>query len=98
METYLTLFEEVIQHHAENVGKERAFEQAKKAGLGVSVDGRIVSCSGNPQLVLLRLIKHFTADGGLLAIAACTPLINMLAESEDASSSPDDPKKEKASV
>ena len=80
METYLTLFADVIRNHAENVGHERAIEQAKKAGLGVSDKGHIVSCSGNPQLVLLRLIKHFTADGSMLAVAACTPLINLLAE------------------
>ena len=78
METYLTLFEQAVRKQAELVGEDVAIEQAKKAGLGVSRDGHIVSCMGNPQVVLLRLIKYFTAGGNLQALVSCTPLINEL--------------------
>ena len=80
MEHYLTLFEQAIRRQAELVGEETALNQAKEAGLGVSPAGHIVSCAGNPQLVLLRLIRYFTAGGNLSALAACTPLINELLE------------------
>ena len=76
METYLKLFEEAIKTQAKAVGEEQAFELAKKAGLGVSKDGHIVSCTGNPQLVLLRLVRHFTAGGNLESLVACTPLLD----------------------
>lgn len=78
METYLALFEQAVSKQAELVGEEVATEQARKAGLGVSRDGHIVSCMGNPQIVLLRLIKYFTAGGNLQALVSCTPLINEL--------------------
>jgi len=78
METYLRLFEEAVKKQAELVGEETAYEQARQAGLGVSPDGRIVSCAGNLQIVLLNLIKFFTAGGNLMALAQCTPLINKL--------------------
>ncbi len=78
METYLDLFERAIKTQAEIVGEETAFQQAQKAGLGVSREGHIVSCTGNPQVVLLRLIKYFTADGNMTALSECTPLINEL--------------------
>lgn len=78
MENFLNLFEQAIRQQAEVVGKTKALEQAKKAGLGVSREGHIVSCSGNPQLVLMRLIKFFTAGGNLAALVECTPLINEL--------------------
>lgn len=76
MEIYLKLFEQAITRQAEVVGIDRALSQAKKAGLGVSKAGHIVSIAGNPQLVLLRLIKYFTAGGNLRALEECTPLIN----------------------
>lgn len=78
MEQYLQLFEKAIQKQAEIVGEEKALAQAKKAGLSVSKDGQIVSCIGNPKLVLLRLIKYFTADGNLRTLRECSPLINKL--------------------
>jgi hypothetical protein len=78
METYLSLFEQAIRKQADLVGEELALQQARKAGLGVSKDGHIVSCTGHPQLVLMRLIKCFTADGNMLALAECTPLLNEL--------------------
>ncbi len=86
-EGILSLFEDAIQKQVDLVGKETAYEQAKKAGLGVSPDGHIVSCMGNPQLVLLRLIKFFSAGGNLQALVQCTPLINemeKLSEAQDA--------------
>ncbi|MEA1981533.1 MAG: hypothetical protein U9N54_11260 [candidate division Zixibacteria bacterium] len=78
MEIYLKLFEQAIQKQIEFVGKEKAYEQAKKAGLGVSDSGNIVSCTGNPQLVLIKLIKFFTEGGNLTALMALTPLIDEL--------------------
>lgn len=86
METYLNLFEEAIKKQAELVGEDTAYQQAKKAGLGVSSEGHIVSCTGNPQLVLLRLIKCFTAGGNMMALTQCVPLINevLKSQSEDA--------------
>lgn len=64
------------------VGEKTAYQQAKKAGLGVSAEGHIVSCTGNPQLVLLRLIKCFTAGGNLMALTECVPLINEVLKSQ----------------
>lgn len=78
MEMYLKLFEQAIQKQIEFIGKEKAYEQAKKAGLGVSESGHIISCTGNPQLVLIKLIKFFTKDGNLSTLTACTPLIDEL--------------------
>ena len=46
----------------------------------VSSEGHIVSCTGNPLVVLLRLIKFFTENGNLAALDACGPLINKLTE------------------
>lgn len=82
METYLDLFEEAVKRQAELVGEETAYQQAKKAGLGVSAEGHIVSCTGNPQLVLLRLIKCFTAGGNMRALTQCVPLINEVLKSQ----------------
>jgi len=76
MEAYLNLFEEVIRSQADTVGLEVALAQAKKAGLGVSREGHIVSCAGNPQLVLLRLIRSFTEGGNVASLMACRPLID----------------------
>jgi hypothetical protein len=36
----------------------------------------VLGFSEDPQLVLLRLIKHFTASGRMPALEACTPLIS----------------------
>jgi len=78
MENFFLLFEQAIQKQSELVGEEVALNQARMAGLGVSKEGHIVSCAGNPQLVLMRLIKFFTAGGNLRALEQCTPLINEL--------------------
>lgn len=80
MEDYLILFEQAIDKQAELMGVETAHLQARDAGLIVSDDGHIVSCSGNPIIVLLRLIKSFTKDGNLAALDACSPLISKLTE------------------
>jgi hypothetical protein len=76
METYLKLFEEVVNKQAEFVGAEKARQQAKTAGLGISEDGRVVSAAGNPHIILLRLVKAFTSSGSMASLEACTPLIN----------------------
>ncbi len=81
MEKYLKLFEHAIKKQAELVGEETAFHQAKKAGLGVSSEGHIVSCMGNPQLVLLRLIRNFTEGANFPALVECMPLINHILRS-----------------
>ena len=78
MEKFLALFEKAIRKQADVVGEEIACQQAKKAGLGISAEGHIISCTGHPQLVLLRLIRAFTAGGNLLALVECTALINEL--------------------
>ncbi|MCP4683861.1 MAG: hypothetical protein GY867_00280 [bacterium] len=80
MEKFLILFEEAIKAQADVVGRETACEQAKSAGLGISPSGSIVSCTGNPMVVLLKLIKSFTRDGNMAALAACEPLIVKLTE------------------
>jgi len=80
MEKYLNLFEDAIKVQAEMVGEEKAFLQAKQAGLQVSAAGHIVACTGNPKLVLLRLIRSFTADGSLSALHACAPLIEQMSK------------------
>ena len=81
MEAFLKMFEQAVRKQAEVVGNQVALDQAKKAGLGISPEGHVISCTGNPQLVLLRLIKCFTAGGNLQALEECTPLINSLLES-----------------
>ncbi|MFZ5981727.1 MAG: hypothetical protein ACOYVF_13975 [Candidatus Zixiibacteriota bacterium] len=75
VEKYLKLFEEVINEQSKVIGRDKALSQAKKAGLSVSPSGHIVSCFGNPQLVLLRLIKYYTEGHNLEALIKCTPLI-----------------------
>ena len=60
MENYLTLFEQAIDKQVDLMGVEAAHRQARKAGLMVSSDGHIVSCTGNLQVVLLRLIRCLT--------------------------------------
>ncbi|MCK4573242.1 MAG: hypothetical protein KAU36_02670 [candidate division Zixibacteria bacterium] len=75
MEEYLKLFELAVAKQIQIVGEEVALGQARKAGLGVSREGHIISCVGNPRVVLLRLIRYFTAGGNLMALAECTPLI-----------------------
>ena len=80
MESYLNLFERAVDEQTKLRGAERARQQAKKAGLIVSDEGHIVSCTGNPLIVLLRLIKSFTKDGNLAALDACGPLIAKLIE------------------
>ena len=83
MEQYLDLFEQAIKKQAQLVGMDTALCQAKKAGLGVSKSGHIISCTGNPQVVLLRLINYFTAGGNLAELVECTPLINELLKQYD---------------
>lgn len=78
-EQFLELFEDAIGKQAEIVGWERAIAKAKKAGLSVAKDGRIVSCVGNPALVLLRLIKFFTEDGNPSVLMHCSLLISEVA-------------------
>ncbi|NOY88942.1 MAG: hypothetical protein GXO93_06065 [FCB group bacterium] len=78
MERYLKLFEQIIKKQEKIVGHDIALAQAKKAGLSVSKEGYIVSCAGNPEVVLLRLIKFFTKSGNMSALVECTPLINEL--------------------
>ena len=79
-EEYLNLFEETINNQAKLVGKKKALAEAKRAGLGVSKDGHIISCVGNPALVLVRLVKFFTEGGNLAALAELMPLINEIEE------------------
>ncbi|MDX9857327.1 MAG: hypothetical protein RBT76_06030 [candidate division Zixibacteria bacterium] len=75
-EEYLRLFEEAIDKQANVVGRHKALVQAKRAGLGVSREGHIISCVGNPALVLIRLVKYFTEGGNLEAMAELMPLID----------------------
>lgn len=82
MEIYLNLFEDVIREQAKYIGSEDAFARAKEAGLGVSKDGHIVSCTGNPQLVLLRLIRCYCEGGNILSLATCVPLLDELLKNQ----------------
>ncbi len=82
-EKYLEMFEDTIRKQAELMGPETAIRQAKKAGLGVSEKGRIISCSGHPAIVLLRLIRMFTEDGNLAALQQCTGLIKEMEKMAD---------------
>jgi hypothetical protein len=88
MEDYLSLFEEAIKIQSEQVGESQALAQAKRAGLSVSASGHIVSCTGNPALVLLRLIRTFTEDGNLNALKAIGPLIEKISELQEEWSRP----------
>jgi hypothetical protein len=90
MEEYLSLFEEAIRIQSAQVGESRALAQAKRAGLSVSPSGHIVSCTGNPALVLLRLIKTFTEDGNLSALKAISPLIEKMSQLQEEWSRPAD--------
>lgn len=80
MEEFLVLFEKAVKTQAKTVGPELAREQARSAGLGVSSTGNIVSCTGNPMVVLLKLIKSFTKDGNMAALIACEPLMEKLTQ------------------
>lgn len=82
-EHYLELFENAIDKHINNVGKEKGYGDARKAGLGISPDGHIVSCVGHPALVLLRLIKIFTATNQMNTISECMPLIDEMENLKD---------------
>lgn len=82
-EKYLEMFEDAIRKQAELMGSETAIRQAKKAGLGVSEKGHIVSCSGHPAIVLLRLIRMFAEDGNLAALQQCTELIKEMEKIAD---------------
>jgi len=82
MEIYLNLFENVIREQAEYMGNKEAFARAKQAGLGVSKEGHIVSCTGNPQLVLLRLIRCYSEGANILSLATCAPLIDELLKNQ----------------
>ena len=82
-EQFLELFEDAIGKQAEVVGWDRAIAKAKKAGLSVAKDGRIVSCVGNPAVVLLRLIKFFAEDGNASVLMHCSPLINEISSVQD---------------
>ena len=82
MENFLELFDKAIKKQAQLIGSELALSLAKKAGLGISVDGHIVSCVGNPQVVLLRLIKNFASTGNIEALSEITALINEVVEDE----------------
>ena len=76
MKTYLNLFERAIKRHAERVGEEAAYAQARKAGLTISDDGHIVSYNGKPQVVLLRLVRFFTEDVNRASLDVCESLID----------------------
>ena len=83
METYLDLFEDCIRKQCDIIGTEAAYATARKAGLSVDPDGHIVSCIGNPIVVLLRLIRVFTNEGNLAALEQCTDLIDKFSEISD---------------
>lgn len=93
MESYLQLFEDVLRAEAREMGSDAAYCQARNAGLEVSLDGRVLGFSEDPQLVLLRLLKHFTASGSMPALVACTPLINEMLRHYDIDVSKVRPKK-----
>ena len=76
MEKVLKMYEDAIKLQIDLVGREKAIEQAKEAGLGITKNGHIVSCTGNPTVVLLKLIKTFTQNGNISSITACAPLID----------------------
>ncbi|MFQ6008133.1 MAG: hypothetical protein ACE5K8_04190 [Candidatus Zixiibacteriota bacterium] len=76
MKTYLNIFEQAVHKHASRVGEKVAFEQARKAGLKISDDGHIVNYTGNPQVVLLRLVRFFTEDGCTASLDVCESLID----------------------
>jgi hypothetical protein len=76
MESYLPLFDKIIEKQIEVLGRETAFDYATKAGLGLSLSGKAITAAGNPHTILMRLMKAFTATDNLAALEACTPLIN----------------------
>ena len=82
MESYLELFDKAIKRQSALIGEKQALSLAKKAGLGISDDGHIVSCVGNPQIVLLKLIKQFATTGNIQALAELTDLINEVVQDE----------------
>jgi len=80
MNDYLEMFERAIAKQAELIGLEKAVSVAKKSGLKVDSNGQVVGCEESPVVVLLRLIRTFTAEGDLLALAQCTELIDKVTE------------------
>lgn len=78
METALRLFEKIINKQIEIVGREKAIEQAIESGMEISDSGRIIRLSDDVEVVLLRLIKNFTAGGNMVALTQCMPLIEEL--------------------
>jgi hypothetical protein len=76
MKTYLSLFEQAVRQHAQRVGRETAFDQARRAGLKISEDGCVLGYTGNPQVVLLRLVRFFTEDGCTASLDVCETLLD----------------------
>ncbi len=70
-----SVLEEAITRHAKNFGLEKAHDLAYSAGVTVTNQGNVVLMTGNPFVVLLRLARLFTLDGGLLALESCLPLL-----------------------
>ena len=82
-EEYLDMFEEAINAQIDLVGQEKAHDQARRAGLTVSAEGHISSCTGHPMVVLLRLVRIFTEDNNMKALEKCMPLINKMEQIGD---------------
>ena len=82
MKSYLHLFEKVINKQVDIMGKDLTFEQAKIAGLSISNDGLVESYVGDPQVVLLKLIKNFVSSGRVEALQEVTNLINEIVGEE----------------
>ncbi|PWB68195.1 hypothetical protein C3F09_12085 [candidate division GN15 bacterium] len=75
MDRINSVLEEAINQHAKSFGVEKAHDLAYSAGVTVTDEGAVVLMTGNPFVVLLRLARLFTLDGGLAALESCLPLL-----------------------
>lgn len=86
MGTINSVLEESIRLHAKDFGLTKTHELAGSAGVIVTEQGKVVQLTGNPFIVLLRLMRLFTLNGKLAALESCLPL---LAEMEELASQPE---------
>ena len=78
MERLRTVVESAIRLQSANIGAAAAVEQARRVGLDVSDEGRILDWGADPTVSIIRLARVMAQDGNLAAVDTCLPLLKEL--------------------
>lgn len=76
-EDYKRLITEVIQKQAVILGPDIALMKARNVSdLKIAEDGAVITISGDPQIVLQKLVDEYVSLSGLIVRKAMEPLLS----------------------